>query len=125
MDGHFGYSTNRDLTIGVGSRLECINYAPSITSSLEFKGDNSFLTNYFYVRSNTLDRPIYPRRGMRFDVEADHVFRQDPEAQYFASTINRSDTSFSNAPYERLLASYDQYVPVTERYTVQCTCKAA
>lgn len=119
IDGHFGYSTNRDLTIGVGSRWEYINYAPSITSSLEFKGTNNFLTNYFFVRSNTLDRPIYPRRGMQFDVEADHVFEQNPDVQYFASTVNRSDTSFSEAPYERFLATFDQYVPVAERYTVQ------
>ncbi|HEV9035868.1 MAG TPA: patatin-like phospholipase family protein [Puia sp.] len=119
LDGRFGYSTNRDLTVGVGSRWEYTDYAPSITSSLEFEGNNNFLTSYFFVRSNTLDRPIYPRRGFRFHVEADHVFEQSPEAQYFASTVNRSDTSFSEEPYERLLANYDQFIPVTNRYTVQ------
>ncbi|HVS95947.1 MAG TPA: patatin-like phospholipase family protein [Puia sp.] len=119
MDGHFGYSTNRDLTIGAGSRWEYIDYNPSITSSLEFEGNNNFMTSYFFVRSNTLDRPIYPRRGLRFDVEADHVFEQNPDVQNFASTANTNDTSFSTKPYQRFLASYDQYIPVTERYTVQ------
>jgi NTE family protein len=47
------------------------------------------------------------------------VFEQSPDVQYFASTVNRSDTSFSEAPYERFLATYDQYVPVTDRYTIQ------
>ena len=119
MDAHFGYSTNRDLTIGLGSRWEYIDYDPSITSSLDFKGNNSFLTSYFFIRSNTLDRPIYPRRGIKFEAEADHVFEQTPRVQYFASTVSRSDTSFSSAPYQRFLVNYDQYVPLAQRYTLQ------
>ena len=117
-DGHFGYSTNRDLTIGLGSRWEYIDYDPSITSSLDFKGNNSFLTSYFFIRSNTLDRPVYPRRGIKVEAEADHVFEQTPQVQYFASTVTRSDTSFSSAPYQRFLVKYDQYVPLAERYTL-------
>ncbi len=62
LDGHFGYSTNRDLTFGLGGRFEYIDYDPSLTSSLEFKGNNNFVTNYFFIRSNTLDRPVYPRK---------------------------------------------------------------
>jgi NTE family protein len=119
MFGQFGYSTNRDLTIGLGSKWEYVNYDPSITSSLEFKGNNSFLTSYFFIRSNTLDRPSYPRRGMKFDIEADHVFEQTPDVQYFASNVTRTDTNFSSHPYERLLVGFDQYIPVTSRYTLQ------
>lgn len=119
MDSHFGYSTNRNLTIGLGSRWEYIQYDPSITSSLDFKGDNNFLTSYFYIRSNTLDRPVYPRRGFKIDVEADHVFEQNPRVQYFASSQTRSDTSFSEAPYQRFLVNVDQYIPLGSRYTFQ------
>jgi NTE family protein len=119
VDGHFGYSTNRDLTIGLGSRFEYIDYEPSLASSLEFKGNNNFVTNYFFIRNNTLDRPVYPRRGMKVDAEADYVFTQNPRAQYFASRINRSDTSFSDLPYQRLLVNFDQYIPLSERYTLQ------
>jgi NTE family protein len=118
-DGHFGYSTNRDLTVGLGSRWEYIDYDPSITSSLEFKGNNNFLTSYFFIRSNTLDRPSYPRKGFKFDIEADHVFSQNPRVQYFASVVTRSDTTFSSAPYQRLLATIDQYLPIASRYTLQ------
>ena len=118
-DGHFGYSTNRDLTIGLGSRWEYTDYDPSITSSLDFKGNNSFVTSYFFIRSNTLDRPLYPRRGMKFGIEADHVFEQTPRVQYFASSVIRSDTSFSSHPYQRFLLDFDQYVPLAGRYTLQ------
>jgi NTE family protein len=119
MDGHFGYSTNRDLTFGLGSRWEYTQYDPSITSSLDFKGDNNFLTSYAFIRSNTLDRPLYPRKGFKFDIEADHVFEQNPRVQYFASSQTRNDTVFSEAPYERFLVNFDEYVPLAEKYTLQ------
>ena len=119
LDGHFGYSTNRALTIGVGSRFEYINYDPSISSSLDFKGDNNFVTSYFFLRSNTLDRPSYPKRGLKFEAEADHVFEQNPRVQYFASSQTRNDTSFSEAPYQRFLVNFDQYTPLAERYTLE------
>ncbi|GGA86161.1 patatin-like phospholipase family protein [Puia dinghuensis] len=118
-DAHFGYSTNRDLTIGLGTRWEYIDYDPSITSSLDFKGHNNFLTSYFFIRSNTLDRPLYPHRGLKFEGEADHVFEQNPRVHNFASNITRSDTTFSSVPYERFLVNFDQYLPLASRYTLQ------
>jgi len=119
LDGRFGYSTNRDLTIGIGHRFEWIDYDPSITSSLEFKGRNNFMTSYFFIRSNTLDRPLYPRRGWKLEAEADHVFEQSPSVQYFSSNTNRSDTNFASHPYDRLLFNFDQYFPLGPRYTLQ------
>ena len=115
---HFGYSTNRDLTFGIGGRFEWIEYDPSITSSLEFKGRNNFFTGYVFVRSNTLDRPTDPRRGAKFEAEADHVFPQNPQAQYFASPGARSDTNFSSATYQRFLLTFDKYIPLSDRYTL-------
>jgi NTE family protein len=119
LDGHFGYSTNRDLTIGLGSRFEYIAYDPSLTSSLEFKGNNNFVTNYFFIRTNTLDRPVYPRKGIKLDAEGDYVFTQNPDAQHFGFQAGLGDTTFSDLPYQRLLFNYDQYFPLTERYTLQ------
>jgi NTE family protein len=119
VDGYFGYSTNRDLTIGLGSRFEYIAYDPSLTSSLEFKGNNNFFTNYFFIRSNTLDRPVYPKQGIKLEAEADYVFTQDPDAQHFGSEVNTGDTAFSDRPYQRLTFNYDQYFPLSDRYTLQ------
>jgi len=118
LDNKFSYSTNRDLSFGIGSRFEWIHYDPSITSSLEFKGRNSFTTGYFFVRHNTLDRPIYPRRGTKIEAEADYVFEQSPHADYFASNTTRSDTSFSDATYQRVLFNLDRYTPLAKRYTL-------
>ncbi|HEY4205678.1 MAG TPA: patatin-like phospholipase family protein [Puia sp.] len=118
MDGKFSYFTSRGLMLGTGSRFEWIHYDPSITSSLEFKGRNNFMTGYFFIRHNTLDRPIYPRKGIKVDAEADYVFEQNPHADYFASNATRSDTSFSDKPYERILFNLDNYIPLAKRYTL-------
>ncbi|HEV2354576.1 MAG TPA: patatin-like phospholipase family protein, partial [Puia sp.] len=119
LDGRFGYSTNRDLTIGLGTRFEYISYDPSITSSLVFKGNNSFVTSYFFIRTNLLDRPVYPRRGFQLSAEADNVFTQNPDVATFGSRTGGTDTSFSEMPYQRLLFDYDEYIPITGRYTLQ------
>ena len=119
LDAHFGYSTNRDLTIGLGSRFEFIDFDPSITSSLEFKGHNKFVTSYFLIRTNLLDRPVYPRRGFTLEAEADNVFEQNPIVQRFGSQSGGTDTSFSDLPYQRLLFKFDQYIPLSGRYTLQ------
>ena len=118
LDGRLSYFTNRNLTVGMGSRFEWIHYDPSITSSLEFKGRNDFTTSYLFLRHNTLDRPFYPRRGMKIEVEGDHVFAQSPRADYFASNTTRSDTSFSDKPYQRILFNLDRYMPLGSRYTL-------
>lgn len=119
LDGKFGYSTNRDLSFGIGNRFEWIGYDPSLTSSLEFKGRNHFMTSYFFIRTNTLDRPLYPRKGTRLEAEADYVFEQNPNAQYYSSNNNpTSDTSFSDEPYQRVLLNLERYTPLAKRYTL-------
>ncbi|HZE82877.1 MAG TPA: patatin-like phospholipase family protein [Puia sp.] len=117
VDSKFGYSTNRDLCFGIGNRLEWIDYDPSLSSSLEFKGRNNFMTSYFYLRSSTLDKPVYPRKGTKIELEADHVFRQNPDVRFYSPVNNGADTSFSNAPYERVLFSLERYSPLGKRYT--------
>ncbi|HXB35610.1 MAG TPA: hypothetical protein VNV35_19415, partial [Puia sp.] len=119
LDAQFGYSTNRDLTIGLGSRFENLSYDPSLTSSLEFKGNNNFVTSYFFLRTNLLDRPVYPRRGFQLNAEADNVFEQNPDVQHFGTQNDVSDTSFAAQPYQRLLFDYDQYIPLSGRSTLQ------
>jgi NTE family protein len=119
LDGRFGYSTNRDLSFGIGNRWEWIGYDPSLTSSLEFKGKSNFMTSYFFVRTNTLDRPLYPRKGTKLEAEADYVFEQNPDAQFFSSNANSAtDTSFSRQPYQRVLFNLERYTPLAKRYTL-------
>jgi NTE family protein len=114
FDGKFDYSTNRNITLGGGTRVEFISYTPSLTSSLEFQGNNHFTTSYVFFKHNTLDRAIFPRRGVKIDVEADHVFPQDPDVRVHPTSSN-TDSVFSRAPYQRVLVNEEGYIQLARK----------
>ena len=123
LDGRFGYATNRNLSLGFGSRFEWIKYNPSITSALAVKGDNNFWTSYVYLRTNTLDRPVFPRRGVKLDVEGDWVYRQHPDIQLHSSTRDQ-DTATAFNPYPRIHFNMDGYASISQRNTLLMTLQS-
>jgi NTE family protein len=117
MDGKFGYSTNRDMTIGIGTKFEWTRYNPSITSSLDFKGTNNFPSSYFYFNHNSLDRPVYPKRGMKSELEADWVYTQNPDIQLHTSSRD-ADTVTASNPYPRVTFHFESYSPLSNKSTL-------
>jgi NTE family protein len=116
-DSKLGYSTNRDMTIGIGTRFEWTRYKPSISSTLEFMGTDDFPTSYVYFNHNSLDRPIYPKRGVKSELEADWVFTQNPNIQLHTNTRDADTTTTSN-PYPRFLFHFESYSPLSEKSTL-------
>jgi NTE family protein len=114
LDGNFSYSTSRNICIGLGSRFEWTSYSPSIASSVEFQGHNNFITSYFFIKQNTLDRAIYPKKGLKMDAEADWVFQQNPDVEIH-NPVSQQDTSFSSSPYARVLINLENYAPMGRR----------
>ena len=117
VDGKLGYSTNRNLTVGIGSRFERTSYKPSISSSLEFQGRNNFLTSYLFLKQNTLDRAQFPRRGIKIEAEGDYVYEQNPDVESHIGGGN-TDSTFSSSPYTRLLFNFETYAPIGRRSTL-------
>jgi NTE family protein len=117
MDGKLGYSTNRDMTIGFGTRFEWTRYKPSITSVLEFNGTDDFPTSYFYFNHNSLDRPVYPRKGIKSELEGDWVFTQNPDLQLHTNTFDSDTLTASNA-YPRITFHFESYSPLSNKSTL-------
>jgi len=117
MDGKFGYSTSRDLTLGIGTRFEWTRNKPSISSTLEFMGTDDFPTSYFYFNQNSLDRPVYPKKGIRTELEGDWVYTQNPDIQLHTTTRN-TDTPTAGNPYPRLVFHFESYSPLSEKSTL-------
>ncbi len=116
-DGRFGYSTNRDLTIGIGTRFEWTRYKPSITSGVEFMGTDNFPTSYFYFNTNSLDRPVYPKKGILSSLEGDWVYTQNPNFQLHSNTLDADTTTASN-PYPRITFHLESYTPLSDKSTL-------
>jgi NTE family protein len=117
MDGKLGYSTNRDLTMGIGTRFEWIKYNPSITSAIEFNGTDNFPTSYVYFKHNSLDRPVYPKKGVRSDLEGDWVYTQNPNIQLHTS-IRDADTLTASNAYPRIKFHFESYSPLSDKSTL-------
>ena len=114
VDGKMGYSTSRDITIGLGTRFEWIRYKPSITSTLEFMGTDDFPTSYVYFNQNSLDRPVYPKRGIKSTLEGDWVYTQNPNLQLH-STTRDTDTITTDSPYPRIVFHFETYTPLSDK----------
>ncbi len=116
-DIRMGYSTNRNLTLGVGNRFEWTRYKPSITSILSFEGTNDFPTSYVYIKHNSLDRPVYPKKGIETELEGDWVFKQNPNIQLHTNNEDIDTVSAVN-PYPRLLFHFESYTPLSSKSTL-------
>jgi NTE family protein len=123
LDGKLGYSTNRNITIGIGTSLEVTNYTPSITSAIEFNGSNSFPTSYLFFKLNTLDRPVYPLKGFKTEAEADWVYTQNPNF-VLHTNIGDRDTLTTNNAYPRFQFHLENYTPVSAKGTLLFTVQS-
>ena len=118
MDGKFGYSTSRDVTIGVGTRFEWTRFNPSITSSVEFNGTDNFPTSYIYFRQNSLDRPVYPKRGIKSELEGDWVYTQDPNTSNYIQRVPQdADTTLTAYnPYQNFFHFEKLFPSLRKKY---------
>lgn len=119
-DGKFQYSTQRNLSVGLGERFEWVKFKPAITSSFQFTGDNNFFSTYVFLKHNNLDKTIYPHSGTKFDLEAAWVGRQSPDVAFFEGGAPADPDSFaiSSDPYPRIVFNFDSYIPLSSRSTL-------
>lgn len=114
LDGNLSYSTSRNISLGLGSRFEWTSYSPSISSSLQFQGNNNFITSYAFLKHNTLDRTLFPKKGLKIDAEGDWVFQQHPDVEVH-NPVTLQDSGFSSVPYARLLLNLEKYSSISRR----------
>ncbi|HYE55311.1 MAG TPA: patatin-like phospholipase family protein, partial [Chitinophagaceae bacterium] len=121
FDGRIQHSGNRRLTVGLGGKYEWVHYRPSITTALAFRGDNDFFTNYAFLSHNTLNKNVYPSRGLKIDATIEKVGRQDPDIKFFRDGKPVTDpdtTTVSRSPYERVTLNLEHYTPLSNRSTL-------
>ena len=117
FDGNLGYSSNRNLSAGVGTRFEWIMNNPSISSSIiGFEGKNDFTTSYLFVRHNSLDRAIYPKRGLKIEAEGGFVYQLHPHVENEANTT-ALDSIVSSNPYQRIFVNAESYFHLSRHST--------
>jgi NTE family protein len=114
-------------SFGAGSRLETVGYSPLIQSDIDIRGSGSGLTSYLFYQLNTLDNPVYPKTGARFDAEVGYVMPRDYDYTLWAGDSNVSFSEFSGLSqrnYYRIFMNYEYFEPVNPRYTFSALVQA-
>lgn len=114
------FSAKREFTVGAGGRFEWVKYNPKISSETEFKGSKKFFTPFVYLAHNSLDKSIFPRRGLKLDVEAGWVAPQNSHIRFYmnGTQIPPDLIPVSDQSYYRTSFSLEKYTPLSKRTTM-------
>ncbi|MBL7697562.1 MAG: patatin-like phospholipase family protein [Chitinophagaceae bacterium] len=117
-DTRFEFSANRKFTVGAGTRFEWVNYKPGIRTAFEIEGKNEYVTTYGYFAVNTLNKAVYPERGIKIEGEAGWIYNQSPKVLFFSNGIPVTDpdsTEISYNDYHRATLNAEVYTPLSRK----------
>lgn len=120
-DTRFEFSANRKFTVGAGSRFEWVNYKPGIRTAFEIEGKNEYVTTYGYFAVNTLNKAIYPERGVKIEGEAGWIYNQSPKVLFFSNGVEVTDpdsTEISYNDYHRATLNAEVYTTLSPKLNI-------
>lgn len=116
------FSPSRNFSIGAGHRFEWVRYSPKISKGVEFKGSNNYNTLFGFVTHNSLDRAIFPKKGVKIYAEGGRVFEQHPNVNFLSNGVpiydmDTDSTRINTYPYLRTTLDVESYITVGRRTT--------
>ena len=126
-DARMEYSASRKFTVGAGTRFEWVRYNPSLQSVFEIRGKNEFATSYGFLSVNTLNKSIFPRRGVKIDGEFGWVYDQDPAVDFYKDgdlIVDPDSFGISYNNYQRAVLNSEVYAPLSGRLTFTSSFQA-
>jgi len=106
------YSTNRNLTVGIGTRYERLKFVPSYKLTLDVGGRNNFMNSYVYLKHNTLNRNYYPQHGMKLDLSGELIWAQKGNLVFYNNgkpILNTDSLGLVYKGYPRVQFSLEKY----------------
>jgi NTE family protein len=116
----FHYSPTKNFTIGIGHRFEWVQYKPRLSSVFQFEGRNNFSTLSGYLKHNTLDRNIFPRKGVKIEAEFSRVSSQHLNINFLINGEppgNPDSLKVATSPYLRTWLTTESYFPLSRKLT--------
>ncbi|MCC6288260.1 MAG: patatin-like phospholipase family protein [Chitinophagaceae bacterium] len=126
FDGNIAFSADRRFAIGVGFREEIVKYDPVLASNFEFKGSVNMPTAYGFIKYNSLDKRIFPNRGVKIDAEAGWVLKQNVDVSVLknGNPYPEAVSAISNRPYLKTAFNLESYYRVLHRLTAMASTQA-
>jgi NTE family protein len=99
--------------MGVGTRWEFLNLNPRFSDEQEIRGNGNQLYSYFYAGMNSLDRRIYPRKGIDLNFETGWIYNEHPGFRIFNDGVQEpvDSTGITFKDYQRYLFQMKYYIP--------------
>lgn len=113
------HSFGLEQALGVGTSYEYFKLKPKISSDLDVKGINRYLTSYLYYQYNTLDRKNFSTSGWQILAKAGVVYGQNPKN--FALLTDTADVVIGDLtfnPYQQLRINIENFHPINAKLTL-------
>lgn len=126
-DLRVGYAAHRRFSMSLGTRFETLKYRPSLKAAFNAGGKNNFFTSYLQFRYNSLDRNVYPKKGVRAETSAEWVYGQQGNITYYENgreIFNTDSLGLSYDPYARTTAQIETYTPTGRNGTFMTLSQA-
>lgn len=114
-------SIKRKASVGLGTRFVALHYRPDIASQFELRGHNNSFNTYTSFRFNTLSNTIYPKRGLKIEVEAGYVYNQHNDIAVYSDghlIPNLDSLGFSFGNFFRTTLDAQHYFHLSPKYTL-------
>ncbi|MFT3911351.1 MAG: patatin-like phospholipase family protein [Ferruginibacter sp.] len=115
------YSSNPAVLAGLSTRYERIQFKPLILTNYEISGKNDFFTSLVFFKVNTLNKFLYPNRGVKIHAEFGLVYNQHPKVKFIANGVpitNLDSLGISYDNYQKMFLSAEAYLPLSSRTTI-------
>ena len=81
---------------------------------------NDFFTSFVYLNINTLDKDLYPKRGIKVNAEYGIVYNQNPDVNFYLDgnlVTNTDSLGINYDNYQRMVLNAEAYAPVAKNLT--------
>jgi NTE family protein len=111
---HLQYTPDSKMAVGVATRWEFMNVNPRFVAANVIKGNGNQLYSYIYYGINSLNRKVYPRRGVDLQLEGGMVYNQNPGYRLYdnGQRVPIENAGFSFKEYQRVMLQMKTYFPV-------------
>lgn len=119
IDNRFQVSSKQRSAGGIGTQWEHIAAKPQILTGTYYSGRNSYFHLYGFWQFNTLNKPQYPKHGLKMDLTAGAVVGVDPAFNVYEDGVLIGQVTKSLVPwgnYARATAHLYGVTPMGKRW---------
>ncbi|PUZ25485.1 hypothetical protein DCC81_14460 [Chitinophaga parva] len=123
--GALQYSLHNTMVFGVATQWEHVWLKPKISPYPEVAGHTRQLNSYFYYGLNTLNRSVFPTRGVKITLEAGEVYSHHPNFNFYQEPTQEDSSRLNFDDYKRFLLKVNYNVPAGRRGAFEFSTNAA